>query len=192
MNKKKELDVELVKEKDKRKNSNKIGATFEQRIKKVLDELREEKIGYIVKIPTEMKLIRGAGGRIVSAFPVPQEEKGYNCLLDFHGILKIGKTICIEAKSCANKTSFPLDNIKPYQLPLLKELMEYGALGYFIIEMRGVERTFLFEGYKFIEYVNELERKSIPVKDMEEIGMELDNDLKDLKSFIKLLTNIYK
>ena len=172
MGKKKELEVELKKENDKRKNSNKIGATFEQRIQKVLDELREEKVGYIVKIPTEMKLIRGAGGRIVSAFPVPQEEKGYNCLLDFHGILKGGKTICIEAKSCANKTSFPLDNIKPYQLPLLKELMNYGALGYFIIEMRGVERTFLFEGYKFIEYVAGLEKNSIPVKDMEEIGIE--------------------
>ena len=189
MGKKKGLEVELKKESDKRKNSNKIGASFEQRIQKVLDELREEKVGYIVKIPTQMKLIRGAGGRIVSAFPVPQEEKGYNCLLDFHGILNGGKTICIEAKSCANKTSFPLDNIKPYQLPLLKELMDYGALGYFIIEMRGVERTFLFEGYKFIEYVNELQRKSIPVKDMEEIGMELDNDLKGLKEFIKLLTN---
>ena len=189
MSKKKELEIELKKENDKRKNSNKIGATFEQRIQKVLDELREEKVGYIVKIPTEMKLIRGAGGRIVSAFPVPQEEKGYHCLLDFHGILKSGKTICIEAKSCANKTSFPLDNIKPYQLPLLKELMDYGALGYFIIEMRGVERTFLFEGYKFIEYVNELQRKSIPVKDMEEVGMELDNNLKGLKEFINLLTN---
>ena len=189
MGKKKGLEIELKKENDKRKNSNKIGATFEQQIQRVLDELREEKVGYIVKIPTEMKLIRGAGGRIVSAFPVPQEERGYHCLLDFHGILKTGKTICIEAKSCANKTSFPLDNIKPYQLPLLKELMDYGALGYFIIEMRGVERTFLFEGYKFIEYVNELQRKSIPVKDMEEIGMEFDNDLKDLKKFIKLLTN---
>ena len=189
MGKKKGLEKKKKKENDKRKNSNKIGATFEQQIQKVLDELREEKVGYIVKIPTEMKLIRGAGGRIVSAFPVPQEERGYHCLLDFHGILKSGKTICIEAKSCANKTSFPLDNIKPYQLPLLKELMDYGALGYFIIEMRGVERTFLFEGYKFIEYVAGLERKSIPVKDMEEIGMELDNDLKGLKEFIKLLTN---
>ncbi|MCI7208396.1 MAG: Holliday junction resolvase RecU [Clostridium sp.] len=189
MGKKIELKVELKKESGKRKNSNKIGASFEQRIQKVLDELREEKVGYIVKIPTQMKLIRGAGGRIVSAFPVPQEERGYHCLLDFHGILKSGKTICIEAKSCANKTSFPLDNIKPYQLPLLKELMDYGALGYFIIEMRGVERTFLFEGYKFIEYVNGLERKSIPVKDMEEIGIELDNDLKGLKNIINLLTN---
>ena len=189
MGKKKGLEIELKKENDKRKNSNKIGATFEQQIQRVLDELREEKVGYIVKIPTEMKLIRGAGGRIVSAFPVPQEERGYHCLLDFHGILKSGKTICIEAKSCANKTSFPLDNIKPYQLPLLKELMDYGALGYFIIEMRGVERTFLFEGYKFIEYVNELQRKSIPVKDMEEVGMELDNELKSLKNIINLLTN---
>ena len=188
MGKKKGLEVELKKENDKRKNSNKIGASFEYRIQKVLDELREEKVGYIVKIPTEMQLIR-ARGRIASAFPVPQEERGYHCLLDFHGILKSGKTICIEAKSCANKTSFPLDNIKPYQLPLLKELMDYGALGYFIIEMRGVGRTFLFEGYKFIEYVAGLERKSIPVKDREEIGIELDNELKDLKSFIKLLTN---
>ena len=192
MSKKKELEIELKKENDKRKNSNKIGATFEQQIQRMLDELREEKVGYIVKIPTEMKLIRGAGGRIVSAFPVPQEERGYHCLLDFQRILKSGKTICIEAKSCANKTSFPLDNIKPYQLLLLKELMDYGALGYFIIEMRGIGRTFLFEGYKFIEYVNELERKSIPVKDMEEIGMELDNDLKGLKNIIKSFTNRYK
>ena len=44
MGKKKELKVELKKENDKRKNSNKIGATFEQRIQKVLDELREEKV----------------------------------------------------------------------------------------------------------------------------------------------------
>ena len=189
MSKKKELEVELVKEKDKRKNSNKIGASFEKRIQKVLDELREEKVGYIVKIPTEMRLIRGTRGRIVSAFPVPQEEKGYNCLLDFHGILKTGKTICIEAKSCANKTSFPLDNIKPYQLPLLKEFMDYGSFGFFIIEMRGIERTFLFEGYKFIEYINELERKSIPVKDMEKYALELDYKLEDLKTFIKSLTN---
>ena len=187
MSKKKELEVELIKEKDKRKNSNKIGQKFEDRLQKVFNELREEETCIINKVPTSFKMIRGAGGRVVSCFPEKQSE-----FLDFQGLIKGGCSICIEAKSCANKTSFPLSNFKDYQLPLLKEYMDYGSLGYTVIEMRGVGRTFLFEGYKFIEYVAGLERKSIPVKDMEEIGIELDNELKDLKSFIKLLTNIYK
>lgn len=184
MSKKKELEIEMVKEKDKRKNSNKIGQKFEERLQKVFDELRKEGVCIINKVPTSFKMIRGAGGRVVSCFPEKQSE-----FLDFQGLIKGGYSICIEAKSCANKTSFPISNFKDYQLPLLKEYMDYGSLGYIIIQMRGVERTFLFEGYKFIEYVNKLERKSIPVKDMEEIGLELDNDLKDLKHFIKLLTN---
>ena len=76
----------------------KVGENFEKRLAKVFLELRKDNIAYIVKIPTEMKLIRGAGGRIVNAFPVKDEDND-NKLLDFHGWLRNGKSICIEAKS---------------------------------------------------------------------------------------------
>ena len=184
MSKKKGLEIEMVKEKDKRKNSNKIGQKFEDRLQKVFDELREEGICIINKVPTSFKMIRGAGGRVVSCFPEKQSE-----FLDFQGLIKGGCSICIEAKSCANKTSFPISNFKDYQLPLLKEYMDYGSLGYTVIEMRELKRVFLFQGYKFIEYINESQRKSIPLKDMERIGLDIDYELEDLKTFLKALTN---
>ena len=167
----------------------KVGENFEKRLAKVFVELRKDNVAYIVKIPTEMKLIRGAGGRIVNAFPVKDEDND-NKLLDFHGWLRNGKSICIEAKSCKNKTSFPFSNFKPYQLPLLEYLVHsYSIIGYIIIEMRELKRVFLFDGITFIEFMKHCGKKSINIKEMEEIGIEIDYDLQQIKNHIKSLTN---
>lgn len=183
MSKKKELDVELVKEKDKRKNANKIGQKFEDRLQKVFDELRGEGICYISKIPTEFTILR-RGAKIVSAFPKAQSR-----FLDYVGIIN-GKFITIEAKTCgSSKTSYPLSGFKEYQLPLLKEFLDYGAMGYVAIQMRELNKTFLIEGYKFLETVNGLNRKSIPIELLEEIGIEVGKDLQGLKTFIKVLAS---
>ena len=183
MGKKKELEVELKKESDKRKNSNKVGANFEMRIQKILDELREEGVCYISKIPTEFTILR-RGSKIISAFPKAQSR-----FLDYVGIIN-GKFITIEAKTCgSSKTSYPLSGFKDYQLPLLEDFLEYGAMGYVVIEMRELNKTFLIEGNKFLETVKGLNRKSIPIELLEEIGIEVGEDLQGLKTFIKALTN---
>ena len=56
MSKKKELEIELKKENDKRKNSNKIGATFEQRIQKVLGTIAISKPTTILPLPSILHL----------------------------------------------------------------------------------------------------------------------------------------
>lgn len=183
MSKKKELKVELIKDKDKRKNSNRLGANFEGKLQKVFDELREEGVCYISKIPTEFTILR-RGVKIVSAFPKAQSR-----FLDYVGIVN-GKFITIEAKTCgSSKTSYPLSGFKEYQLPLLKEFLDYGAMGYVVIQMRELDKIFLIEGNKFLETVKGLNRKSIPIDLLEEIGIEVGEDLQGLKTFIKALTN---
>lgn len=180
MSKKKELEVELVKEKDKRKNSNKIGATFEQRIQKVLDELREEKVCIINKVPTEMKMIRGARGRIISAFPVKE-----SAWLDFHGYAK-GMGIFFEAKTHQGKTSFPISNFSDYQIPLMEEYISYGCKGFIIVEFRALDRIFILEVGVLKDILEHLDRKSIPLGIFETKSVEIRN-LKELKDFIKNL-----
>ena len=183
MSKKKELEIELKKENSKRKNSNRLGANFEEKLQKVFDELRKEGVCYISKIPTEFTILR-RGAKIVSAFPKAQSR-----FLDYVGIVN-GKFITIEAKTCgSSKTSYPLSGFKEYQLPLLKEFLDYGAMGYVIIQMRELDKIFLIEGYKFLETVKGLNRKSIPIELLEEIGIEIGEDLQGLKTFIKALTN---
>ena len=75
---------------------------------------------------------------------------------------------------------------------LLEDFLEYGAMGYVVIEMRELSKTFLIEGNKFLETVKGLNRKSIPIELLEEIGMEAGEDLQGLKTFIKALTNYNK
>ena len=180
MGKKKELKIELKKENDKRKNSNKIGATFEQRIQKVLDELRKEKICIINKVPTEMKMIRGARGRIVSAFPVKE-----STWLDFHGYAK-GMGIFFEAKTHQGKTSFPISNFSDYQIPLMEEYISYGCKGFIIVEFRALSRIFILEVNTLKDILEHLDRKSIPLGIFETKSVEIRN-LKELKDFIKNL-----
>ena len=180
MSKKKGLEIELKKENDKRKNSNKIGATFEQRIQKVLDELREEKVCIINKIPTEMRMIRGARGRIVSAFPVKE-----SAWLDFHGYAK-GMGIFFEAKTHQGKTSFPISNFSDYQIPLMEEYISYGCKGFIIVEFRALDRIFILEVNTLKDILEHLDRKSIPLGIFETKSVEIRN-LKELKDFIKNL-----
>ena len=180
MSKKKELKIELKKENDKRKNSNKIGATFEQRIQKVLDELREEKVCIINKVPTEMKMIRGARGRIISAFPVKE-----SAWLDFHGYAK-GMGIFFEAKTHQGKTSFPISNFSDYQIPLMEEYISYGCKGFIIVEFRALDRIFILEVGVLKDILEHLDRKSIPLGIFETKSVEIRN-LKELKDFIKNL-----
>lgn len=185
MGKKKELEIELKKENNKRKNSNKIGASFEERIKKVLDELRKEKICIINKVPTEIRMVRGAKGRIVSAFPVKE-----SAWLDFHGYAK-GMGIFFEAKTHQGRTSFPISNFSDYQIPLMEEYISYGCKGFVIIEFRALDRIFILEVSVLKDILEHLDRKSIPLATFENKGTELNN-LNELKDFIKSLTNIYK
>ena len=102
--------------------SNKIGSKFEDKVKKVCEELKRKKIALIYKVGTEWKIIRGKYGKIVNAFPM-----GTN-FVDFVGVYK-GRSISIETKTTENKTSFSLSNIQEEQYEYFKDYEMFGGLG---------------------------------------------------------------
>ena len=154
--------------------SNKIGSTFESKLTEVFEKYRREKKAYIIKVPTEITIIR-KGARIVSAFPKKQSP-----CLDYIGILPNGKAIIFEAKTCKNKTSFPLANIKDYQYDLMDEIYNYVDNIFYIIEFREHNEVYLVHANKVKEFKETNERKSIPYGEFKNIGT-LINDLDVLK-----------
>lgn len=154
--------------------SNKIGSKFENRLTKQFEKYRRDGKAYIFKIPTEFVVLR-KGSKIVSAFPKKQSP-----CLDYIGILPNGKSIVFEAKTTANKTSFPLSNIKDYQYDLINEIQNYVNNIFFIIEFRELNEVYLVHGQAIKEFKESSKRKSIPYKEFKNIGI-LMNDLDVLK-----------
>ena len=154
--------------------SNKIGSKFEQKLTEQFEQYRKDKKAYIFKVPTEFVVLR-KGSKIVSAFPKKQSP-----CLDYIGILHNGKSIVFEAKTTANKTSFPLSNIKDYQYNLITEISHYVNNVFFIIEFRELNEIYLVSGKAIQEFKENNTRKSIPYSDFKNIGI-LMNDLDVLK-----------
>ena len=154
--------------------SNKIGAKFENRLTKQFEKYRKEGKAYIFKIPNEFIVLR-KGTKIVSAFPKKQSP-----CLDYIGILPNGEAIVFEAKTTANKTSFPLSNIKDYQYDLINEIQNYVNNVFFIIEFRELNEVYLVSGNAILDFKENNIRKSIPYKEFKNIGILME-DLDVLK-----------
>lgn len=163
----------------KRKNtSNKIGENFEERIQSVMDKLKAENVACMSKVPTEFKIVRGNFGKIVSAFPVSESK-----FCDYTGVIKGIGHCDIEAKTTANKTSFPLANIKNTQFDyfhyMYYEMMQRHL--YYIIEFRELKEVYLIKAIDIEDFKNNNERKSIPYSWFKENAILMDDDLNFVK-----------
>lgn len=149
-------------------SSNSIGAKFEKRLEKQFEKYRKEGKAYIFKCHVDWVCIR-KGAKIVSAYPKKQSD-----MLDFVGFLRNGSHVIFEAKTCANKTSFPLSNIKEYQFDLNKELYNYTENIFYIIEMREHNEVYLLHAKDLQHFIDNNERKSIPYNTLKEIAVEVN------------------
>ena len=187
--KKKKEEVKMKKE----NKSNKIGAEFEARLVKLFKRLRKKSEAYILKIPTEMVLIRN-GGKIVNGYP----KKKSDCL-DFIGFLPDGRAFILESKTYNAKGKerkdgiipikpFPFANIQDYQYALVEELYNYNLNVFYLIQARisaTSSEIFLIKGSAVREYKDLTTRHSIPFEDFDKIGIRLEEDLSNLLDKIK-------
>lgn len=158
-------------------NKANLGKAWEDKIILKCKEYRKSNKALIIKIPTEFTIIR-RGARIVSAFP---KEKAF---LDFVGVLYDGKTIFIEAKSTANKTSFPLSMIKTHQFDLCSEIKKYTNLCYYLIYFKELKKTYLIHADKVEMFRQSETRKSLPITWLDEHAITLDDDLNFLECIV--------
>lgn len=153
------------------------GMDFEKMFSEKCRSLREDETSMVLigKVPTEMKLVRGAGGRIIKAFAVAKDDTDF---VDYCGVY-YGKAICFELKSTDNKTSFPFGNIKKSQIDFLETWVKYGGIGYYLIRFATHKKVFMIAASDMHSIINNIGRKSVKyeycLEDDRFIELDYDN-----------------
>lgn len=144
------------------------GQVFENLIDYTNRIYKNKGIALINKRPTPIKVLRMQGRRITAAV---HDQKS---TVDYDGIYK-GNAIVFEAKS-TKLPRLPLDMIQDHQVRYLKQAEEQGAVAFVIVDLREVDKTYVVPNSLLLEYVENVKsggRKSIPMGDIKERGIEV-------------------
>ncbi len=87
--------------------------------------------------------------------------------LDYNGIYK-EKYIEFDAKETKSETSFPLINIHRHQFDHIKKVIYHKGIVFLIIRFNSLDKTYLLLGQELIDFINNSNRKSIPLSFFEE------------------------
>ena len=105
---------------------------------------------------------------------------------DYNGIYK-GKYIDFEAKETASKTSFPLANIHSHQIEHLKKIAKHGGIGFIIVRFSSLNKDFLLSIEELENFINNNDRKSIPVSYFISNGKEIKVTLRPRIDYLKYI-----
>lgn len=90
-------------------------------------------------------------------------------------------TFLLELKTHKGK-SIPLDKIRPNQIGGMIKAIEYkGIYGGFILNFRDLEETYYISVYLLERFIQETERKSIPVEWCRENGVRIEQKKKRVR-----------
>jgi len=162
------------------------GMKLEDAINETNKYYKEKGLCLIYKRPTPIRVLKldySDGVRICDAV---YERKSTT---DYNGVFQ-GRYIDIEAKSTNNKTSFPLGNISSHQLKHLKNVIKNGGIALFIIEFSLFERAFVVKAQYIINFIEENERRSITLSDIEEHGYEIKRGFMPRLNYLPIIEEI--
>ena len=137
------------------------GMTLEYELNLSNEYYREIDKAYIYKKPTPIKIVKvdypSRDKTVIKEayFTVPSTT-------DYNGLYK-GRYIDFEAKETQSKTSFALTNIHPHQIEHLKNMNNHGGIAFLIVRFTTLNETYLLTADKFLQYLEETKKKSIPI-----------------------------
>jgi recombination protein U len=108
---------------------------------------------------------------------------------DYNGIYK-GKYIDFDAKVTANATSFPLANIHAHQIEHLTKITKQGGIGFLIIRFSKLNITYLLKADSLISFINNNERKSIPIEYIKDEGYIVKQGLRPALNYLNCIDKI--
>lgn len=108
---------------------------------------------------------------------------------DYNGIYK-KKYIDFEAKETSKKY-FPLNNIHSHQIKHLKQVYNHGAIAFLIVRFTKLNKTFLLPIEKFLLFLENNDRKSIPIDFFEKEGYKIKDKYTPRVDYIEILNKIY-
>lgn len=160
----------------------KRGMTLEEDINITNEYYKEENIALIYKKPIPIKVLKvnETKTRIKDGF---YEKKS---TLDYNGIYK-EKYIEFDAKETNNTTSFPLSNIHEHQIEHIKNIIFYKGIVFLIIRFNIINKTYILEGEKLINFLNTSDRKSIPLDFFEKNCKLIEIKYRPRLDYLKLI-----
>ena len=108
---------------------------------------------------------------------------------DYNGIYK-GKYIDFEAKE-TKLNYFPLSNIHEHQILHLKRIIKHGGIGFILVNFTKINKIYLLPGEKLFKFIDENERKSIPIDYFEKYGYFIKPKYNPRIDYLEIIDKIY-
>ncbi len=108
---------------------------------------------------------------------------------DYNGLYK-GMYIDFEAKETTSKTSFPLANIHKHQINHIRNINNNGGIVFLIVRFVSLNKDFILMGKDFIDFIDNNDRKSIPLSYFEEKGYIIDISYIPRIDYLKVIDRI--
>ena len=108
---------------------------------------------------------------------------------DYNGIYK-GKYIDFEAKETKSTTNFTLRNIHPHQIEHLKSIEKHGGIAFIIVRFTILNETYLMPINKLEMFLDNNNRKSIPIDYFREKCYLIKDNLKPTVDYLKIIDKL--
>lgn len=163
------------------------GMTLESDINSSNEYYIKNNIALIYKKPTPIKVVQ-------VEYPKNKIKEAYfnePSTLDYTGIYN-GKYLEFDAKETRSKTSFPLSNIHKHQLEHIKKVIYFNGISYLIVRFTLLNKNYLLLGTDLLNFINNENRKSIPLEYFEKYGYLIDIKYTPRLDYIKIIDKIIK
>ncbi len=109
--------------------------------------------------------------------------------LDYNGVYK-GRYIEFDAKETKSKTSFTINNIHKHQIDYIKKAIKHGGIIFLIVRFSTLQKDYLLKGDDLLKFIDENERKSIPLEYFQRNCYELHIKYSPRLDYIKAVDKI--
>ena len=146
---------------------------------------RDYDIALIYKKPTPIRITKTnyQSMRVIDGF--------FECpsTLDYNGIYK-GYYIEFDAKETKSKTSFTINNIHEHQIDYIKKVLKHNGIVFLIVRFSLLNKDYILGGKELIDFINDNERKSIPLSYFEDNCYELNIKYAPRLDYIKYVDKL--
>ena len=108
---------------------------------------------------------------------------------DYNGIYN-GKYIDFEAKETKSKTSFSLNNIHSHQIKHIRNIYNHNGIVFLIVRFTNLGLTFLLMAKDFLDFIDNNERKYIPLSYFKEKGYLIKDKLQPRVDYLEIINNM--
>ena len=108
---------------------------------------------------------------------------------DYNGLYR-GKYIDFEAKETKSKTSFSLSNIHKHQIKHIRNIFNNSGIAFLIVRFTTLNETYLLMANDFINFIDNNNRKSIPIEYFKEHAFLLKDGYKPRIDYLEVIDSI--